>query len=107
MVSTNPTGGVRLTTQLDDPSAIPYFTWDEPMTVAEIRERLRTAAPAEKGRLLGRLLREARDTDVWRFTTPEEVVALWPALTLHLGRRRRFWQFLLGRWREQPLLERP
>jgi hypothetical protein len=51
-------------------------------------------------RLLGRILREARDPDVWRFTTPAEVIAEWPVLQRYLGRRRAFWEFLLGRWRQ-------
>ena len=91
---------VRLSLNLDDPRAVPYFLWDAPMTVAELRARLRAADPEERSRLLGKILREARDPDVWRFTTLEEVVALWPRLQRHLGVRRGFWQFLLGRWQE-------
>jgi hypothetical protein len=96
--------GVRLSMDLDDPQAVPYFLWDEPMSVAELRTRL-ASGPSERLRLLGRLLREARDTDVWRFTTPAEVATLWPELQRHLGRRRDFWRFLLARWGELPLDE--
>jgi hypothetical protein len=71
------------------------------MTVSELRARLDRAEPAERVRLLGKILREARDPDVWRFTTLEEVVALWPQLERYLGRRRGFWQFLLERWQER------
>jgi hypothetical protein len=92
---------VSLSTDLTDPAAIPYFLWDEPMTVAEFRRRLATGSPAERTRLLARLLREARDTDVWQFTSPEEVWRRWPDLSVHLGRRRQFWEFLLDRWREE------
>ena len=92
--------GVRLSLDLDDPTAVPYFLWDAPMTVGELRVRLRSAEPGDRVRLLGKILREARDPDVWRFTTLEEVVALWPQLERYLGRRRAFWQFLLGRWQE-------
>jgi hypothetical protein len=92
--------GIRLSLDLDDPLAVPYFLWDEPMTVAELRSRLQGASRSERLRLLGRILREARDPDVWRFTTPAEVATSWPELQRYLGRRRGFWQFLLGRWRE-------
>jgi hypothetical protein len=95
---------VALSTKLDDPTAIPYFLWDAPMTVAEFREQLATAAPPEQNRLLGKLLREARDTDVWKFVTPEEVWRKWPQLERHLGRRRAFWEFLLGRWYKDGLI---
>ena len=97
--------GPPLSTDLEDPEAVPYFLWDEPMTVRELRNRLETASHPERIRLLGKILREARDTEVWRFTTPREVVRLWPEISRHLGRRRPFWEFLLGEWNRQGLLE--
>lgn len=99
--------GVRLSLDLDDAEAIPYFLWDDPMTVAELRSRLETSGRPERVRLLGKILREARDPDVWRFTTLGEVGELWPELQRHLGRRRPFWEFLLGRWQELGLDGRP
>jgi len=95
-----------LSSDLDDPAAVPYFLWDEPMTTAELRGRLATASEIERDRLLGKILREARDTDVWRFVTPVELSTRWPGLVRHLGRRKAFWEFLLGRWREAGLLAR-
>lgn len=95
---------LRLSTDLDDPRAIPYFLWDDPMTVAELKERLAAASAPERIRLLGTILREARDVEVWKFTTPGEVVAQWPDLSRHLGRRRAFWTFLLNAWRREGLL---
>jgi hypothetical protein len=53
---------------------------------------------------LGKILREALEPDIWLFTTVEEVNSRWDQLERHLGRRRDFWHFLLGRWREQRLL---
>jgi hypothetical protein len=96
----SPVGGVKLARTLQDASAVPYFMWDEPMTLADLRQRLASGPPAERLRLLGKILREARDPDVWAFTSRQEVLALWPALRVHLGRRRPFWEFLLDRWRE-------
>ena len=101
----NPTPGVPLSSDLDDPDAFPYFLWDDPITNRELRERLDTASPVERMRLLGKILREARDTEVWRFTTPREVADSWPALSRHLGRRRAFWQFLLTVWHRQRRIE--
>ena len=95
---------VLLSTHLDRDDAVPYFLWDQPMTVAEFRRKLRTASPPERMRLLAKLLREARDPDVWRFTTPEAVQSRWEELSLHLGRRRAFWEYLLQRWREDGLI---
>ena len=99
--------GASLSLDLDDPAAVPYFLWDEPMTVSRFRDRLAHASEPERLRLLAKLLREARDTDVWKFTTPNEVDALWPRLAGRLGRKRAFWEFLLGTWREKGLLGRP
>ena len=87
-----------LTTKLDTPDAVPYFTWDDPMTVRQIHERLGSASEWERDRLLAKILREARDTDVWRFTTLAHIRSRWPRLQTMLGRRRAFWSFLLEQW---------
>ena len=93
-----------LTTDLSKDDSIPYFVWDEPMTVGELRHRLATGSPAEVQRLLGRILREARDPDVWLFTTPSEVLANWAGIRQNLGLRKAFWEFLFGQWRQEGLL---
>jgi hypothetical protein len=98
--------GVPLTTDLDDPDGVPYFLWDDPMTMSELRARLDQGTEVERIGLLARIVREARDTEVWRFTSPAELIALWPGLSLRLGRRRAFWEFLLGRWQELGLVRR-
>jgi hypothetical protein len=55
---------------------------------------------------LGKILREARDTDVWKFTTPQEVWRDWAKLEPYLGRRREFWKFLFESWHKEGLLDR-
>lgn len=96
--------GVALTTDLSRDESIPYFLlWDEPMTVRDLRERLRRSEE-DRIRLLGKILREAREKDVWLFTTVEQVDRRWEQIERHLGRRRDFWSFLFGQWRQQGLL---
>jgi hypothetical protein len=94
-----------LSTSLDKASAVPYFLWDEPMTVAELKQRLIKSSNEERTRLLGKILREARDTDVWKFTTPQEVWRNWAQVSKHLGRRREFWEFLFEAWEKEGLLD--
>ena len=53
----------------------PCFPWDEDLTVQELRQRLRGPDPAERQRLLAKLLREARDVDAWEFVSPEDVAS--------------------------------
>ncbi|PYQ48129.1 MAG: hypothetical protein DMF78_21980 [Acidobacteria bacterium] len=93
-----------LSSDLDDPTAVPYFLWDQTITVAELRDRLASPDPDVKAYWMGKLLREARDVDVWRFTSPQEVAHWWPRIVGHLGRRRPFWEFLFGLWRDLGLL---
>lgn len=93
-----------LSTDLEKASAVPYFLWDEPMTVAELKQRLSKSSNEEKTRLLGKILREARDTDVWLFTTPGEVWRRRREIEPHLGKRREFWRFLLEFWHEEGLI---
>lgn len=88
-----------LTTNLDDEGHRPYFLWDEDVSVRELKDKIAAAEAGERARLLGKVMREARDPDVWRFTTLDEVRALWPGIVRHLGRRRAFWEYLLSVWR--------
>lgn len=93
-----------LSSDLEKNSAVPYFLWDEPMTVGELKRRLISASDAERTRLLGKILREARDTDVWQFTTPLAVWRDWAKLEPYLGRRREFWKFLFEFWEKEGLI---
>ncbi len=74
------------------------------MTVAELKRRLTSASATEQTRLLAKTLREARDTDVWKFTTPREVWNRWNEIAPMLGRRREFWKFLFEAWEKEGLL---
>ena len=93
-----------LTVDLNDPNGRPYFLWDEDVSVGELRQALAEGSEHERQRLAGKLLREARDVDVWAFLTPAAVAALLPVLGRRLGRRERFWKFLIEGWRSDGLL---
>ncbi len=94
-----------LSIDLDSPSSIPYFLWDAPMTVAELKQKLSSASDEERIHLLGKILREARDRDVWKFTTPLEVWQNWAEISKHLGRRIEFWKSLFEFWDREGLLD--
>jgi hypothetical protein len=94
-----------LSTDLSIGDNRPYFLWDEDITVAELRETLQGGARDLRLRLLAKMLREARDTDVWQFVTPEEVERELPHLARRLGRRGRFWEWLISGWRQDGLLK--
>jgi len=93
-----------MTTDMSQGGLRPYFLWDEDVSIDELRSFLRDGPQWHRLRLLGKMLREARDVDVWHFVTPEEVARALPQITRRLGRRRKFWQFLLDGWREDGIL---
>jgi hypothetical protein len=93
-----------LTSDLSRDDAAPYFLWDAPMTVREIRSILGGPRSAERTRPLARPLPQARDTDVWTFVAPAQVAAEWDEVAPFLGRRRAFWRFLIDRWRAEGFL---
>lgn len=95
-----------LTVDLRQEDLRPYFLWDEDVSIAELRQRLQGPDEHDRLRLLGKMLREARDIDVWAFVTPEEVARSLPAVGPRLGRRRAFWEFLIEGWRELGILKR-
>jgi hypothetical protein len=77
--------------ELESPDAQPYFVWDEPTTVADLRRHLASGDEDERLLWSARILRDARFDDVWRFLSVKDVVAMWPRLAPRLGRRRAFW----------------
>jgi hypothetical protein len=97
---------MKLTTDMTDSTAIPYFLWDEELTIAELRARLAEGSDWERDRLLGKMLREARDVDVWFFVSPATVAEALPRIERRLGKRRDFWHWLIHGWRADGLLPR-
>jgi hypothetical protein len=93
-----------LTFDLRQEELRPYFLWDEDVSVAELRAALQEADCPERDRLLGKMLREARDIDVWTFVAPREVARALPRVERRLGRRAPFWKFLIEGWRSDGLL---
>ena len=93
-----------LTTDLSRGDSRPYFLWDEDVSIAELKTVMIAGPEPERLRLLGKMLREARDIDVWQFVSPEEVARALPKLGRRLGRRRSFWEFLIQGWRADGLL---
>jgi len=84
--------------------ARPYFLWDEDTSIAEFRGILNGGDSDQRDRLIGKMLREARDIDVWEYVTPDEVARLLPRIGRHLGRRKPFWEFLIEGWRRDGLI---
>jgi hypothetical protein len=82
----------------------PYFLWDEDISIDELRALLAGPDGPARDRMLGKMLREARDLDVWSFVTPEEVARALPRLERRLGRRAAFWRFLIDGWRADGIL---
>ena len=93
-----------LTTNLSEGSKRPYFLWDEDISIDELNQKLREGSAYERERLLGKMLREARDIDVWTFVTPDEVARALPSLERRLGRRYAFWRFLIEGWKEDGIV---
>ncbi len=97
--------GADLSTSFDNPESIPYFLWDDPMTVAQLRHRLSSASRTERVRLIGKILRQARDTDVWSFVDLADLLDDWSDISRHLGQRLTFWEYLISGWRKDGLLD--
>ncbi|MBC7976791.1 MAG: hypothetical protein H7138_17590 [Myxococcales bacterium] len=57
-----------------------------------------------RDQLLAKMLREARDLDVWQFIRPAEVARVLERLQRRIGRRHAFWTFLIEGWRAHGLL---
>jgi hypothetical protein len=93
-----------LTVDLTQLDRRPYFFWDEDVSIAELQSILNGPSSDLRDRALGKMLREARDTDVWSLVTPADVAEALPRLERRLGRRAAFWRFLIEGWKKDGLL---
>jgi hypothetical protein len=93
-----------LTTDMCAGELRPYFLWDEDVSIAELREVVAGPDTERRDQLVGKMLREARDLDVWQFVRPVEVARVLERLKRRLGRRYRFWSFLIEGWRVRGIL---
>lgn len=90
---------VRLSIDLTDEQGVPYFLWDEPIPLAELRSRLQSPDDEERARWAGKVMREARFDESMALIPLARLLADYDRIRRHLGRRRRFWDYLLGEWR--------
>jgi hypothetical protein len=95
---------VLFATNLTDGSAVPYFLWDEPLTLDELRRRLAGDDQEERVRLAAKVMREARFDETVELVPVAEIVAHYPRLRRNLGRRLAFWDFLIAEWRSLGLV---
>ena len=93
-----------ITSDLSREDERPYFLWDEDLSVRELREALLEGPDDTRRRLLAKVMREARDDEVWHFTKPDVVARELPELAPWLGKRRAFWDFLITAWRQHGLV---
>lgn len=84
----------------------PWFLWwdDVRISEAELREKLRSPNPVERGNWAGRIMREARYQEVWKYLSVEDIQRDWPHILRNLGRERKLWSWLLEGWRRDGLL---
>ena len=96
---------LALTTDLSRDDLVPWFFWDEDITIGELKKALRGSDAFLRDRLLGKMLREATDVEVWRFVTPQEVADNLDRLGRRLGRKEPFWRWLIESWRSEGLVK--
>lgn len=94
----------KLTADMTDDEARPYFLWDEDITIGDLKEILNGPDGELRDRYLGKMLREARDIDVWHFVTPADVATALPRISRIVGQKLPFWEFIIGRWIKDGLL---
>jgi len=93
-----------LTTDMTKTELRPYFLWDEDVSIGELHQVLAGPDGPRRDDLLAKMLREARDIDVWHFVRPVEVARVLQHLRRPIGRRYAFWTFLIESWRSRDLL---
>jgi hypothetical protein len=63
---------VKLSNEIEDPMAIPYFLWDEPMNVAQLKDRLHGASRPER---VAQIVSDKPVIGIVAVDPPEEILA--------------------------------
>ena len=84
-----------------DSQGRPYFLWDCDLTDQQFRDRLNNPDKRVRAYLLGKLMRQAKPDDVFRYTTTQRIREHWDLLLPYLGRTREFWTWIFERWETQ------
>jgi len=66
-----------LTTDMTRRDLRPYFLWDEDVSISELHQILAGPDGVRRDQLLAKMLREARDIDVWEFVRPPRSPGCW------------------------------
>ena len=94
-----------MTADMNDLDRRPGFLWDEGLSIRDMQRCISEGDDADRIPLLAKILREARDDQVWHFTTVQQIMDAWPRISPRLGRRRGFWEFLFDAWKRQGLVQ--
>lgn len=81
-----------------DPQGRPYFLWDCDLSEAAFRALVADPDPEVRAAAIGKLMRQAKPDDVFRYVSESEVRALWEQIRPYLGKTREFWTWLLETW---------
>ena len=103
MISGKP-ADIPMTLDLSEEDKTPYFLWDEPTTVRQLRERLSSGDPKQWHYYAAKIMREARYDDVWRFLSLQDVNRSWDSLRPILGRKKDLWEFLFSVWKRHGIV---
>jgi hypothetical protein len=83
---------------------IDYIYWDRRGSSEETAHILSNPAHARYEETFAHLLREATCDEVWSFVSPQTVRDALPRMAHKLGRRQRFWEWLIAAWEQRGLI---
>lgn len=82
----------------------PSFLWDRDIDPERFRAVVNDVGCKQHDAWLALLLREAKPSDVWSWTTPQHVGLHLERLAPKLGKKRDFWLWLFEGWRRHGLV---
>jgi hypothetical protein len=95
------------TPRLLEHDEIPYFLWDDRMTVAQAKAVLAGENQRARDELIVRILREANTRDVWLFLNWAAIDEAWSRIEHRLGRARGMWMLMRSRRLENARVSPP
>lgn len=95
----------KITNNISDEEAIPYFMWDYLLTNKKIKEILQSSDEEKKIWLIAKILRDARFEDIKKLLKINEIYKYKEKLKYRLGHRKKIWDFLFNKYKEYGIIK--
>ncbi len=95
---------IKLSYDIEDDNAVPYYMWDYLLTNKEIKNILSSSDESKKIWLMAKIMRDAKFEDIWKLVDLKNIKKYKIKFKHRLGRRKEIWNFLFKKYKKYGII---